>query len=187
MPGSTTIESVASLAAESGVRGSGVAAALIRTLQSLQGQPATYQVRMFIEPCELDRYSWRTGGRRYSWRTGGRRRVTVEVRDVRTGQSIGVKVLQPCRLDEAAEMVAGYTARQVLRKDPSTPDWAVGSADGEDLSAYLLARQTLPEGKNLPCLVGLPPGTAAQAGASGPSQHRRHGGGWLRTRGHLRP
>jgi hypothetical protein len=138
MPGSTTIESVASLAAESGVRGSGVAAALIRTLQSLQGQPSTYQVRMFIEPCELDRYSWSTGGKR---------RVTVEVRDARTGRSIGVKVLQSCRRDEAAEMVAGYTARKVLWKDPSTPDWAVGSTDGEDLSAYLLARQTMPEGR----------------------------------------
>jgi hypothetical protein len=138
MPGSTTIESVASLAAESGVRGSGVAAALIRTFQSLQGQPSTYQVGMFIEPC--------TGNRR-SWRTSGKRRVTVEVRDARTGRSIGVKVLHPCQIDEAAEMVAGYTARQVLRKDCSTPDWAVGSADGEDLSAYLLARQTLPAGR----------------------------------------
>lgn len=138
MPGSTTIDSVASLAAESGVGGGGAAAALIRMLQSLQGQPPTYQVRMFIDPVKFNGHCWKSSGKR---------RVTVEVRDARTGQSIGVKALQPCHFDEAAEMVAGYTARQVLRKDRSTPDWAVGSADGEDLSAYLLARRTLPRGR----------------------------------------
>jgi len=132
MPGGTTTDSLASLAEASGVQGSGIAAALMRVGQSLQGQPRTYEVRMFAE---------RPRG------IGGRLSVTVEMHDARTGHNVGVRVLQPCVQDEAAEKVAGYTARQVFRNDPSTPDWAVGSLDGEDLSAYLLARKICPAGR----------------------------------------
>ena len=129
MPGSTAVGSLASLTEASDIKGSGIAAALLQLAQALQGHPCTYEVRMFTE---------RPQGR------GGPLRITVEVRDARTGRSIAVEVLQPCVEGEAAEMVAGYVAQQVFRNDPSTPPWAAGSTDGEDLSAYLLAREIRP-------------------------------------------
>ena len=76
--------------------------------------------------------------------------MTVELRDGRTGQSVAVRVLQPCVPRETAHKVAGYTARQIFRHDPATPEWATGSLDGADLSAYLLARQTCPAGRTYP-------------------------------------
>ena len=38
-------------------------------------------------------------------------------------------------------MVAGYVARQVFARDPASPPWCYGAADGRDLGALLLARQ----------------------------------------------
>jgi hypothetical protein len=141
MPGSTATESLASVAAASGVQGSGLAAAVIQLAQALQARPRTYEVRVFTERC-------REGGKITAH--GPRRRVTVEMRDARTGQSVAVHVLQPCVPRETAQKVAGYTARQIFRADPATPAWATGSLDGADLSAYLLARQTCPAGRSYP-------------------------------------
>lgn len=135
MPGSTTMDILASLAEKSGVQGSGIAAAIMRLLHALQGQPRTYEVRMFTDRCQ---------GNGRLVRNGRWRRINVEVRDARRGQTVAAKVLQPCLPAEAAEKVAGYAARQVFLDDPSMPRWAVGSADGEDLSAYVLARETCP-------------------------------------------
>jgi hypothetical protein len=137
MPGGTTMDSLASVAVQSGVQGSGLAAALMQAAASLQGQPRTYQVRMFTERCRPNGYLG-TNGRKL--------RVTVEVRDARTGQSVAVQILRLCSPHDAAEKVAGFTARQVFRQDHSAPEWATGSLDGEDLSAYLLTRETCPAG-----------------------------------------
>jgi hypothetical protein len=138
MPGATALDSLASVAATSGEQGSGLAAAVIQLVQALQARPRTYEVRVFSERCEASGQIKKDGGRR---------RITVEVRERRTGRSIAVQILQPCDPDETAAKVAGYTARQIFRHDPATPAWATGSFDGADLCAYLLARQTCPAGR----------------------------------------
>jgi hypothetical protein len=70
--------------------------------------------------------------------------VTVDLRNSRNGQNVAVRMLPPCPPDEAAKRIAWFTARQVFKHDHSTPAWAVGSADGQDLSAYLLASEISP-------------------------------------------
>ena len=135
MPGATTVDSLASLAAASGVQGSGLARAMLQAAQAVQPRPRTYEVRVFTESCQEN------GNLNPN---GPKLRVTVEVRDARTGQSTAVQGLRVCSARDAAERVAGYTARQVFRQDPATPAWAVGSVDGEDLSAYLLTRMIRP-------------------------------------------
>jgi hypothetical protein len=73
----------------------------------------------------------------------------VDLQDARSGQTIAVQMLPPCTLEEAAERAAGFAARQVFHDDPSTPCWAVGSRNGEDLSAYMLSRQICSAGPTL--------------------------------------
>jgi hypothetical protein len=138
MPGGSATASLASVTAATGVQGSGLVAALLQLSQAIQAQPRCYQVRVCTE-------SGRKNG--VPAPGGARPRVTVEVREQRTGQSVAVQVLQPCQPDELAARVAGYTARQIFRHDPATPAWAAGSFDGADLCAYLLARQTCPAGR----------------------------------------
>ena len=114
IPGSTAMGSLASVAAASGAQGGGLAAPVIQLAQALQARPPTYEVRVFTERCQA-------GGQVAG--DGPRRRVTVEVRDARTGRSVAVQVLQPCVPQETAARVAGYTARQIFRHDPATPAW----------------------------------------------------------------
>lgn len=61
-----------------------------------------------------------------------------------------IGMLPPCPPDEAAKRIAGFTARQVFKHDHTTPAWAVGSADGQDLSAYLLASEISPRSGTFP-------------------------------------
>jgi hypothetical protein len=51
-------------------------------------------------------------------------------------------------LDEAAALVAGYVARHILERDPTTPPWCVGAANGCDLAAMLLAKQERVDAKS---------------------------------------
>ena len=135
MPGSSTTASLASVTAATGVQGSGLVAALLQLSQAIQAQPRTYQVRVCTE-------RWWENGDLAEGDT--LQQITVEVRDARTGQSVAVQVLPRCTPQTAAARVAGYTARQVFWHDPATPEWAAGSTDGQDLSAYLLATQIDP-------------------------------------------
>jgi len=43
--------------------------------------------------------------------------------------------------DEAAAAAAGYVAQHIFTRDPTTPPWCVGTANGSDLAAWLLAKQ----------------------------------------------
>jgi hypothetical protein len=71
----------------------------------------------------------------------GATRVTVELDEPGAGQTVASKTIAAETIDEAASMVAGYVARQVFARDPSSPSWCYGAADGRDLGALLLARQ----------------------------------------------
>jgi hypothetical protein len=68
-------------------------------------------------------------------------RVTVELDEPAAGQTVASKTIAAETIDEAASMVAGYVARQVFARDPTSPKWCYGASDGRDLGALLLARQ----------------------------------------------
>jgi len=68
-------------------------------------------------------------------------RVTVELDNPRTGETISTQTLAAGDIHEAATKAAGYVARQIFAMDPSTPAWCFGAADGGDLAALLLSRQ----------------------------------------------
>ena len=124
LPGGTRPHELASIAENSGVTGSGLAGAIINFAGMLWPNPRRYQVRVWIEPtCEKERAM----------------RVTVDLGNPRTGGSIGTKTLAACDLDETASVVAGYVARQIFQDDRTTPPWCVGSFDGSDLAAILVA------------------------------------------------
>ena len=137
MPGGSTLQSLAAVVSESGLQGSKLAAAVMQVVHALEARPRTYEVQIFVEHCY-------PGGRADP--QGPNLLVTVDLRDARSGQSLVTRILRPCTEQDAAEMVAGFTARQVFRQDCSTPAWATGSADGDDLSAYLLTREMRPAG-----------------------------------------
>jgi hypothetical protein len=141
MPGGSTLDTLASLISDSGGTGAKATAALMQAVHALEAQPRTYEVRVYSERCSADGHRQADG----NWL-----HVTVDLRNVRTGQNVAVRMLPPCPPDEAAKRVAGYTARQVFKHDHSTPAWAVGSADGEDLSAYLLAAEISPRTSTFP-------------------------------------
>lgn len=135
MPGGSALESLAAVVSDSGLQAGKVTGALMMAVHALEARPRIYQVNTFVEYCGADGQLSPDG--LYLL-------ITVDLRDTRSGQSLAARVLRPCLPEDAAEMVAGFTARQVFRQDVSTPDWAVGSLDGEDLSAYLLTREMRP-------------------------------------------
>jgi hypothetical protein len=132
MPGGEKLDDLATLVEASEVKGGKLTAALMRVVHILEAHPRTYEVRCLVERCTPD-------GRLSS--NGSSMRVTVDMQDARTGQTIAVHTLPPCNCQDAAEQVAGFAARQVFRDDPSTPAWAVGSKNGQDLAAYLLSQE----------------------------------------------
>jgi len=74
-------------------------------------------------------------------RTAAGTRVTVELDEPGAGRTIASKTIAAETIDEAASMVAGYVARQIFVRDPTSPKWCYGASDGRDLGALLLARQ----------------------------------------------
>ena len=133
LPGGTASSGLASIAEDSGAPVGGLAGAIIRFVGMLWPDPRRYQVRVWIEP----RKNTSPGGERATAGT----KVTVDLEDVRTGQSVATKTLAAHDEDKAASVVAGYIARQVFKADPTAPPWGIGSFDGGDLAAMLLARQ----------------------------------------------
>jgi hypothetical protein len=130
LPGDTVPNALASIADNSGVAVSGLAGAIIRFVGMVWPNPRRYRVRFWVEP------AGETEGATTN------RRVTVNLEDPQTGGSIATNTLPVCDLCyEAASAVAGYVAQQIFRKDPSAPPWSVGSFEGVDLAAMLLARQ----------------------------------------------
>ena len=141
MPGGSTLDTLASLISDSGGAGAKATAALMQAVHALEAQPRIYEVRVYSERCSADGHRQPDG----EWL-----HITVDLRNARTGQNVAVRMLPPCPPDEAANRVAGFTARQVFMHDHSTPAWAVGSADGQDLSAYLLAAGISPRSDTFP-------------------------------------
>ena len=132
MPGGSTLASLATVVSDSEVQGSKLTAALMQAVHALEARPRIYEVQIFVDHCD-------DNGRVNP--QGEKVLVTVDLRDARSGQTLATRILRPCPVDVAAEKIAGFTARWVFRADPSTPAWATGSYDGEDLSAYLLAQE----------------------------------------------
>jgi hypothetical protein len=138
MPGGLTLDNLATMVSGSEVKGGKVAAALMQIVHALEGKPRTYEARLYVESCTPDGELTEKGSHR---------RLTVDLQNARTGQAIAVQMLPACLRKNGAEQAAGFAARQVFRDDPSTPCWAVGSRDGQDLAAYLLSREICAEGR----------------------------------------
>jgi hypothetical protein len=138
MPGGSTLTNLARVVSDSDIKGSKTTAAAMLVVNALSAKPRRYEVRTYVESCTRDGQLQPRGEYRL---------ITVDMRDAKTGQSLAARVLKPSPLDEAAERVAGFTARQAFRQDIWTPTWAGGSPDGDDLSAYLLSQQMRPLGR----------------------------------------
>ena len=135
MPGGSTLVSVATVVSESGLQGGKLTGVIMQAVHALEARPRTYEVQVFVDHCQDDGTVDPLGPHLM---------VTVDLRDARSGQTLATKILAPRSEQDAAEMIAGFTARQVFRGDPSTPAWATGSCDGDDLSAYLLVQEMRP-------------------------------------------
>lgn len=128
LPGGSRTNGLATIAEASGVAGGGLAGAIIRLFGTLWARPRRFRVRVRVE----------SGHGRHG--TGGTK-VTVSLDEPATGGSVATKTMAADNLDEAAAVVAGYVARHIFIHDPTTPPWCVGSANGRDLAAMLLAKQ----------------------------------------------
>ena len=133
LPGGTKQNELASIAENSGVKGSGLAGAIIRFFGMLWPSPRRYRVRIWIERDEHSDSGGQSGA--------SIMRITVGLEDPRAGGNVATKTLVANGSGEAASVVAGYVARHVFAKDPTAPPWCVGSFDGDDLAAMLIAGQ----------------------------------------------
>jgi hypothetical protein len=134
LPGGSRSAGLASIAEASGVGVAGLAGAIIRFFGMLWPNPRQAQLRVWVEPTPKD------VGPKAAERAGPTR-VTVELDNPRTGETMSTQTLAAVDIHEAATKAAGYVARQIFGMDPSTPPWCFGAADGGDLSALLLSRQ----------------------------------------------
>jgi hypothetical protein len=152
LPGGSTPNGLASVAENSGVEGSGLAAAIIRVVGMLWPSPRRYQVRVWVKPVDPPIANSHRRNGQWPWHASTRfangeehamdcRRVTVDLADDQTGGSIATTTLAARDVDDAAARVAAYVARQIFRADPTTPPWCVGSFDGSDLAALISAKQ----------------------------------------------
>jgi hypothetical protein len=139
LPGGSRTIGLASIAEASGAPGAGLAGAIIRFVNSIWPNPRQLQLRVWVEPpvkpVKLTKPATATPPQATS-----DIRVTVYLENPRNGATIATKTLAGADINELASMVAGYVARQVFTRDPSTPPWCYGLADGGDLAALLLAR-----------------------------------------------
>jgi hypothetical protein len=134
LPGGSRSAGLASIAEATGVGVAGLAGAIIRFFGMLWPNPRQAQLRVWVEPTPKD------VGPKEAERAGPTR-VTVELDNPRTGETMSTQTLAAVDIHEAATKAAGYVARQIFGMDPSTPPWCFGAADGGDLSALLLSRQ----------------------------------------------
>jgi hypothetical protein len=166
LPGGTRSGALASIAESTGVAGASLAAAIIRLLGPLWPSPRRYELRVWVEGGEPeDRHARRGASGRWATQHGASgvmahaltavRRieteladqptqptlVTVELDEPGTGVTVASKTIVAKTLDDSASMVAGYVARQIFARDPASPSWCYGAADGRDLGALGLARQ----------------------------------------------
>ncbi len=129
LPGGSRSNGLASIAEASGVAGGGLAGAIIQFFGMLWPNPRRFQVRVRVESDHADPQNTDST------------KVTVSLDEPATGESVATKTMAANDLDEAAAVVAGYVARHIFIRDPTTPPWCVGAANGRDLAAMLLAKQ----------------------------------------------
>src|SRR5215831_4621122 len=130
LPGGSRPSGLASIAEASGVAGGDLAGAIIRFFGMLWPNPRRFQVRVQVESVPGEPPG-----------TKNTTKVTVSLDEPATGQSVATKTVVAGVPDEAAALVAGYVAQHILTRDPATPPWCVGAANGSDLAAMLLAKQ----------------------------------------------
>jgi len=134
LPGGSRSNGLASIAEASGLSGAGLAGALIRFWDVLWPSPRRYELRVWVEGPPSQPAADGEAGADIT-------RVTVELGNPRTGGMVSTKTVAAGSVDDAASMAAGYVAKQIFVRDPATPAWCYGAADGRDLGALLLARQ----------------------------------------------
>jgi len=127
LPGGSRSNGLASIAEASGVAGGNLASAVIQFFGMFWPRLRRFQVRVRVEP----------GDPKHADST----KVTVSLDEPATGRSVATKTMAAGSIDEAAAQVAGYVAQHIFSRDPTTPPWCVGAANGRDLAAMLLARQ----------------------------------------------
>ncbi|HUN37007.1 MAG TPA: hypothetical protein VMU95_33840 [Trebonia sp.] len=127
LPGGSRSNGLASLAEDTDITAGYLAGAIIRLFGLLWPGPRRWMLRVWVESKRLS--------------DQGDTRVTVELDDPRTGDTVATKTITAASIDDAASMVAGYVTRQVFAWDPTAPPWCYGAADGHDLGAMLIARQ----------------------------------------------
>jgi hypothetical protein len=129
LPGGSRSNGLASIAEASGVTGGNLAGAVIQFFGMLWPNPRRFKVRVRVESVPGDPPG------------AENTKVTVSLDEPATGQSVASKTMVAGDLDEAAAAVAGYVAQHIFIRDPATPPWCVGAANGSDLAAMLLAKQ----------------------------------------------
>jgi hypothetical protein len=133
LPGGSRSGGLASIAEASGVGGAGLAGAIIRFFGMLWPNPRQVQLLVWVEPTSK-------GTDAEAAKPAPFTRVTVELSNSRTGETISTQTLAAATIDEAATSLAGYVARQIFDMDPGAPPWCIGNPDGSDLSALLRNR-----------------------------------------------
>ena len=133
LPGGSRSGGLASIAEASGVNGAGLAGAIIRFFGMLWPNPRQVQLRVWVEATSH-------GADQEAATRAPVTRVTAELDNPRTGETISTRTLVTADIDEAATRVAGYVARQIFAMDPAIPPWCIGIPDGSDLSASLSNR-----------------------------------------------
>src|SRR5689334_16132520 len=128
-PGGSRAGGLASIAEKSGLAVGGLAGAIINFFGMLRPGPRRLRVQVWVE-----RFLDCPGSEDVA-------RVTVDLDDPRTGQSLATKTLSACCDDHAASVVAGYVARYIFAEDRTAPPWCTSAPDGRDLAALLIVRQ----------------------------------------------
>jgi hypothetical protein len=129
LPGGTGVAGLVSIAESTGNSVGGLAGAIIDFVGMLWPNPRKYQIRVRVE----------SSGKEYQATESVK--VTIDLENSRTGESIATKTLPAGQLDKAGCVVAGYVAQQIFSEDPTAPPWCYGSFDGSDLAGLLSAWQ----------------------------------------------
>ena len=129
LPGGTGVAGLVSIAESTGNSAGGLAGAIIDFVGTLWPNPREYQIRVRVEPCGNEHQATDSV------------KVTIDLENSRTGESVATKTLPAGQLDGAGCVVAGYVAQQIFSEDPTAPPWCYGSFDGSDLAALLSAWQ----------------------------------------------
>ncbi|MCY9783370.1 hypothetical protein KIK06_05605 [Nocardiopsis sp. EMB25] len=129
-PGAPPGHAVAAIVESSDLPGSRVTSALMRVFALVLPVPPSYGVRVRADGPEGN-----------APEDNGYVSATVEVHDRISGKTLHQTTLPALRSDLAAIRAAGFVASRVFAEDPLIPEWAKGRYEGEDLAAYLMARE----------------------------------------------